>query len=115
MDDDVNTPQALAVLFDLAHEVNQMLAGPPPGKSALESVAKLFEELGGGILGLRFGAAGAQRTDDLLPGLMDLVVGVRSEIRGQKLWSLSDKIRDGLAALGITLEDKKEGTSWKRG
>jgi cysteinyl-tRNA synthetase len=42
------------------------------------------------------------------------VIGVRSEIRGQRLWGLSDKIRDGLLKLKIVLEDKKTGTSWKK-
>jgi len=45
---------------------------------------------------------------------MDLIIALRQEVRAQKLWSLSDKIRDGLAKLGIILEDKKGGTSWKR-
>ena len=115
MDEDFNTPQALAVLFDLTHDVNQMLAGPLPARPSLEPVAALFEELGGGILGLRFGAAGKDGSEDLVSGVMGLLVGVRTDIRAQKLWSLSDKIRDGLTALGIVLEDKKEGTSWKRG
>jgi cysteinyl-tRNA synthetase len=45
---------------------------------------------------------------------MDLLIGLRQEIRQQKLWSLADRIRDGLAALGMTLEDGKDGTTWKK-
>ena len=45
--------------------------------------------------------------------LMDLLIAVRKEIRAQKLWALSDRIRDGLAKIGIVLEDRKEGTTWK--
>jgi cysteinyl-tRNA synthetase len=39
---------------------------------------------------------------------------VRADLRKEKLWALSDRIRDGLIAIGVALEDKKEGTSWKR-
>jgi len=47
--------------------------------------------------------------------LMQLLIEVRTEVRTQKLWSLSDRIRDGLKKLGISLEDKKDGTGWRRG
>ena len=46
---------------------------------------------------------------------IDLLVEVRSEVRKQKLWQLSDLIRDQLKELGITLEDTKEGTTWRWG
>lgn len=45
---------------------------------------------------------------------MDLLIALRAELRKEKLWGLSDKIRDGLVKIGVVLEDKKEGTSWKR-
>jgi len=44
-----------------------------------------------------------------------LLVEVRSEVRAQKLWALSDQIRDKLAELGVTIEDGKEGSSWRWG
>jgi cysteinyl-tRNA synthetase len=46
---------------------------------------------------------------------MQLLIDVRTDVRAQKLWSLSDKIRDGLKKLSITVEDKKDGTGWRRG
>jgi cysteinyl-tRNA synthetase len=45
---------------------------------------------------------------------MDLIIEVRKEIRKQKMWALSDKIRDTIKALGIVLEDTKDGTTWKK-
>ncbi len=51
-------------------------------------------------------------TEDIDP-FIDLLVEIRQDLRKQKLWSLSDKIRDQLEALGITLEDSKEGTIWR--
>jgi cysteinyl-tRNA synthetase len=117
MDDDFNTPQAIAVLFDLVRDVNQDLAQNSGFSGAsLQEVIGFFEELGGGVLGLSLGeepVAGATEGKSE-EQLMDLIIAVRAEVRLQKLWVLSDKIRDGLAKIGIALEDKKEGTSWRK-
>jgi cysteinyl-tRNA synthetase len=117
MDDDFNTPQAIATLFDLSREINQNLStGMPLDPLQLRQVDELISELAGNILGLNLlePAVGEGRDSNLDGQLMDLVIALRQEIRTQKLWPLSDKIRDGLAKLGIVLEDKKDGTSWKR-
>jgi cysteinyl-tRNA synthetase len=115
MDDDVNTPQAIAVLFDLSRDVNQLLgSATPPGAKSLQQVLDFFAE-GAGILGLDLSDGGLEKSESAADGqLMDLIIGLRQEARTQKLWSLSDRIRDGLAKLGIVLEDRKEGTTWKR-
>lgn len=116
MDDDFNTPQAIAVLFDASREMNQFLASGAVNAAALQQWQDFFNDLGGGILGITFtdaasgGVNGATETD----GLLKLFIDLRQDVRAQKLWLLSDKIRDGLTKLGITLEDKKEGTTWKR-
>ena len=116
MDDDLNTPQAIAVLFDLGREVNQHLASTGSfAVGGLQQIEGLFNELGGGVLGMTFSDAGAgSGNGSLEDGLMNLMISLRQEIRSQKLWLLSDKIRDGLAGMGIALEDRKEGTTWKR-
>jgi cysteinyl-tRNA synthetase len=115
MDDDFNTPQALAVLFDLAHELNQALAaGTPLSASALRRASETLTSLAGPVLGLRLETGSAEGTVSREGDLVDLLVALRSEVRAQKLWPLSDRIRDGLTRLGITLEDKREGTVWKR-
>jgi cysteinyl-tRNA synthetase len=116
MDDDFNTPQAIAVLFDLSREVNQALAADAAyGRQSLEAIDAFFDTYAGKVLGIEPRKSSlAEQGDDLAPALMDLVIGVRSEIRGQRLWGLSDKIRDGLLKLKIVLEDKKTGTSWKK-
>jgi cysteinyl-tRNA synthetase len=46
--------------------------------------------------------------------MMDLFIALRQEVRKQKLWPLADRIRDGLAAIDIVLEDGKDGTTWKK-
>jgi cysteinyl-tRNA synthetase len=117
MNDDFNTPQAIAVLFDLSREVNSVLASTPAiGAGPLQEIDALYEDLAGTVLGLQRTHA-APAADGRLPmedGLMDLIIGLRSDIRTQKLWPLADRIREGLAAIGVTLEDGKQGTTWKR-
>jgi cysteinyl-tRNA synthetase len=113
MDDDFNTPQAIAVLFDLAHEINQALGkGLPLTLTSLEQIDQFYREYAGQVLGITF--EGASSGAAVEGELMDLLIALRNDVRVQKLWPLSDKIRDGLAKLGIVLEDRKEGTAWKR-
>ncbi len=116
MDDDFNTPQALAVLFDFATELNKLLnAEPRPSRATLEDALTVFDELGGTVLGIVPAASGAETGQaSIEPGLVDLLLSVRTEARKQKLWSFSDMVRDGLKGLGVGLEDKKDGTTWRR-
>ncbi len=114
MDDDFNTPQAVAVLFDLARDVNQLLATKAAYSAPfLQSIEDLFGELAGTVLGLPPPREHGAMSQGREAALMDLLIAVRKEIRAQKLWALSDRIRDGLAKIGIVLEDRKEGTTWK--
>jgi len=116
MDDDFNTPQAVAVLFDLAREINQALSVEKAyARPSLEAIEQWFLLHAGTILGIMTDAKGERANDDrAVASMMDLLIGIRAQIRAQKLWALSDQIRDGLAKIGIILEDKKTGSSWKR-
>ncbi len=116
MDDDFNAPLAIGVLFDLARETNQSLNSEQKlSIDALKQIDQLFNELGGNILGIIpnqiQSASGEVKTES---NLMDLVVSIRAEVRKQKLWTLSDIIRDGLKTIGFIIEDKKDGTSWRK-
>ena len=108
MDDDLNTPQAVAALFDLARDINR---GRDGGQSVDESQAALREL--GGVLGLTFD----ERPDDgdmAAAPFIDLLVSVRSELRAARQFALADQIRDGLSEQGIALEDGPQGTQWQR-
>jgi cysteinyl-tRNA synthetase len=116
MNDDFNAPQAIAVLFDLSREVNTLLAKGGVSHAHLQEIDTLFMELGGKVLGIVPEAFDENKSTDasLEPGLIQLIIDLRKDVRDQKLWSLSDKIRDGLAQQGIVIEDKKDGTTWRR-
>ena len=118
MDDDFNSSQAIAVLFDLARETNALLnLETKESASSLGEILDLFRELGGGVLGILPGGAVVRTASDesLEPQLLQLLVDLRGEVRAQKLWALSDTIRDRLKQLHVTIEDRKDGTIWRKG
>jgi cysteinyl-tRNA synthetase len=118
MDDDFNTPQAVAALFELIREINAALgAGTPLPAPALSEIDTLFEELAGSVLGLTLEGTPERQLDGEQPleaALMDLLITLRGKLRAEKLWPLADLIRDGLSGAGVALEDGKQGTTWKR-
>lgn len=107
MDDDFNTPQALAVLFDLAREANRLRSegGDASGHAAL--VHELTR-----VLGLRLESTSGDHRGDIGP-FVDLLVAVRSDLRAARQWQLADRVREGLSQLGVTIEDGPEGTTWR--
>ncbi len=108
MDDDFNTAGALGTLFDLVRAIN---TARDAGASALQlkSAQETLRELAT-VFGLRL----SEKTGSEDSGqYIQLLVEVRSEVRKQKLWPLSDLIRDRLKELGVTIEDSKEGTKWR--
>jgi cysteinyl-tRNA synthetase len=117
MDDDFNSPQAIAVLFELSREVNALLNQDDSySAESLRAIEALYRELGGEILGV---VADTPRTavesnGKLEADLIRLLIDLRLLARSEKNWSLADRIRDELKKLGIVLEDKKDGTTWKR-
>ncbi len=117
MNDDFNMPQAIAVLFDMSREVNGLLAQGQLTSESLTSINELFTALGSTVLGIIPDMLDAKQSNEenLEDKLMQLVIAMRAEARTQKLWAISDKIRDGLQSMSIALEDKKDGgTIWKR-
>ena len=109
MSDDFNTREAIAVLFEYVRAVNKAIE-TGAGRAELDSAAAAFRTVGG-ILGLFQAPALAT---DRFDGVMDLVVRLREDARLSKDFATADRIRDGLAALGIVLEDTRDGVRWKQ-
>jgi cysteinyl-tRNA synthetase len=108
MDDDLNTPQALATLFDLASEINR---GSETGMDVGEAQA-LLRELGGEVFGLTFEAREALVADEQAARIQELV-DRRTALRKEKRFADADKVRDELTAMGVTLTDSPQGTTWR--
>jgi cysteinyl-tRNA synthetase len=113
MDDDFNTPEALAALFGLTREVNTALAGQP-GRDSLEGALKVYEEFMEGVLGLTAGSSEMSGSSaGLLDGLLEIAIEARRAYRQNRDFARSDALRDRLKNLGVTLEDTANGTRWK--
>jgi cysteinyl-tRNA synthetase len=118
MNDDFNTPQAIAVLFDLSRETNALLSLEKRcSAGSLRRIEQFFLTFGGTVLGIIPQKSGSVVSGDakLEADLVQLLIDLRTDVRAQKLWSLSDKIRDSLKKIGIAIEDKKDGTVWRKG
>ncbi len=109
MDDDLNTPQAVAALFDLARDINR---GRDSGQR-VDAGQTALRELGS-VLGLTFEDRPDQEDNLAAAPFIDLLVSVRAELRAAREFALADQIRDGLAEQGVTLEDGAQGTQWQR-
>jgi cysteinyl-tRNA synthetase len=109
MDDDFNTSGAMAQLFDLVRVTNQTRADGATDEQLQAAQLKLRELTG--VLGLRLEEiqSESQAADPFIALLIDL----RRELRVQKNYALADQIRQKLTALGVLLEDSKEGTTWR--
>ena len=114
MNDDLNTPQAVAVIFDVVREVNAKLA-EKPSQGYLSAAKAFYEDYAGEILGVlgEVKEAGKGEKIDVLDGLISLVNNQREEARLRRDFKNSDAIRERLNELGIVLEDTAEGTRWK--
>src|SRR5512146_449572 len=108
MDDDFNTPLAIAALFELVKAINTA-RDQGAADEQLKPAQDTLRELSG-VLGLRLAEKAGSGDADKFIGLL---LEVRGEVRKQKLWQLSDLIRDRLKEMGVALEDSKEGTNWK--
>ncbi|MCX6012764.1 MAG: cysteine--tRNA ligase [Chloroflexi bacterium] len=107
MDDDFNTAQAVAVLFDLARDINR---GQEANSQVNEAKSTLIDLAG--VLGLTMEKQEGKISLDAMP-FIELLVSTRNQLRDAKQWQLADNIRESLDKLGVVLEDKPQGTTWK--
>jgi cysteinyl-tRNA synthetase len=125
MDDDFNTGGAVGVLFDLRKAINGFVNETKldgDGKSDEQNMAAfvtsvtLLKELAGvlGVFNKPIAAGSDGTNDELVDGLMQLVISLRGSLRSEKNWALADTIRDSLNELKITLEDRPDETLWRR-
>lgn len=106
MDDDLNTADAIAAIFDLVREINSSIDLDSP-KLMIKFAYDLYMELAG-VLGL------LEKNQKNLDDEIEKLIEARQAARKEKNWALSDKIRDDLKAKGIVLEDTPQGVKWKR-
>jgi len=115
MDDDFNAPIALSALQELTREVNTLLNGDTVvGMDVLKAIDAVYSDLAGDILGIIAPAqAGNNANAEREAGLIKLLIEMRNNARKAKDFAASDRIRDELTRLGVTLGDTRDGTLWK--
>ncbi|MGK9476970.1 cysteine--tRNA ligase [Melioribacter sp. OK-6-Me] len=116
MDDDFNTPQAVATIFNFMREVNKVLdEGKNLSTKFLEDVKKFMVDTAQNVLGIvNFKKLTDNKKETLDDKLIELLIEIRQTLKKEKNYSLADMIRNRLNDLGIVLQDKKEGTTFIR-
>jgi cysteinyl-tRNA synthetase len=122
MDDDFNTGGALGELFQIAHALNRFADEPglEPGSARPERLEEyragmvVLRELSG-LLGLfrRPAATPTEPAGALTEDLLSLLVDLRNRLRREKNFALADEVRNRLAELGVTIEDRPDGSKWR--
>ena len=114
MDDDLNTPQVIAVLFEAAKYVNEAADGKIAlTAEQLSSLRLLFDVFLVQLLGIRMAETGGdEKATKALGGAMDLLLQIRAKAKAEKDWATSDLIRDELSRLGFSIKDTKNGAEW---
>lgn len=111
LNDDLNTPQVIANLFELSRRIN--LVNDGKAKITAETKVhfqKIWDSIALGILGLL--PETANTNDSALSAAMEILLELRSKAKVDKNWTLSDQIRDALKSKGFEIKDGKEGSTW---
>ena len=115
MDDDFNTPQAVAVIFDFTKEVNRVIAeNETIGKEFYSEVKNFLQKTAVEVLGIiDFDSLKSGSDGRLESELIELLIKIRQDAKNNKNFKLADSIRDELKDLGIQLQDSKDKTTYK--
>ena len=120
MDEDMNTPQALATIFDQIRETNKFISVNKDELSKIyPEIEKSYESLKrkiGNVFGIEIEMENSAKEEDgenmeLTKKLIELLIKLRSEARSEKNFKLSDEIRDELKVLGVEIKDNRDGTT----
>lgn len=111
--DDLNTPIAIAVLFDWVKTINSIYDGDQKiSQQDIEILKKDIYDIVFTVLGLRDDSI-SDSSKDLTKGLIDMVLNERQNAKSNKDWATSDRIRDQLLSLGVVVKDRKDGYDWE--
>ena len=114
LSDDLNSPVAIAHLFEGVRTINSVKAGTEKlSASDLADMKSFYNTVVFDILGLRAENIGGSSQNEVLSGAVELLINLRKEAKANKDWATSDRIRNELNAIGIEMKDTKDGVEWK--
>lgn len=112
MNDDMNTPIVISHLFEMAKVINTVNDKKATlTQDDIDSMKAVFDTFVFGVMGLK--DESSVDNSALIDGLMGMVLEMRATAKANKDWATSDKIRDALSALGVTVKDGKDGAVWE--
>ncbi|NLB37138.1 MAG: cysteine--tRNA ligase [Clostridiales bacterium] len=109
MDDDLNTADAIASIFELVRDININVIEANASKAVCKKAIEIFDELTD-VLGIMYNRSSEESLDTEIEALIE----ARTAARKAKNWKEADRIRDELKSMGITLEDTVQGVKWHR-
>ncbi|MDA9563093.1 cysteine--tRNA ligase [Flavobacteriales bacterium] len=113
LNDDFNSPIAIAQLFDAVKIINSINDGKESISSTdLKDLQELFKDVVFDILGLQDINSGSVDNSELIEGLMNTILDTRKELKSRKEFELTDQIRENLSKINIQIKDTREGTKW---
>lgn len=114
MNDDLNSPIAIAALFDWVRNINSLAEGKESiTRQDLDRLRQTYRNITFDILGLADEQADGSKNAELISSLIDMLLNMRLEAKARKDFTTSDKVRDELAKLGVTVRDRKDGFDWE--
>lgn len=113
LDDDLDTPGAIARIYTFVTDINRALTAGKLGEKAALRIKELLEVWAGDVLGILAGRDVNESSLDINP-IVELAMDFRADMKAQKRYDVADSIRDRLKEAGIAIEDTKDGTRWRR-
>lgn len=113
LDDDIDTPGAIAALYGLVTDANKFIAASALSSDAAQKLLDLVQHWGGDILGILPPQQTGSGDMDIAP-LMEMLINLRKEMKAAKKFDVADAIRDRLKESGILIEDTRDGTRWRK-
>ncbi len=114
MDDDFNTPKALAVIFELIKDVNKLLDNNHLNKQSILEIKEFLKKSLDDVFGIISFEEMKANVKSIENDLIKLILDLRDELKKEKNYNLADKIRNSLNDLGIIVQDSKTGTTYKK-
>ena len=114
MNDDLNSPIVISVLFDWVRIINQINDGAQTiSETDLAELRRMVNTIVFDVLGLRDEKSASAAGNDKVAPLVEMLLEMRAKAKAEKNWALSDEIRDRLTAIGIRVKDRKDGCDWE--